>query len=272
MRRKEVEGAVRRTAQLFPERARDVILGENLYKHTREVTTIAEAAGPDGTVCDLGGGLGVNLLTLRALGHRGRLVLIDRFNEYDEANRMGPFSAADDSLRSHDIEIVAQDFWADARLPLDEGIAHTTTCFDVVEHLPGHPLRQLRELRRLLRPGGTCLISGPNSVSLMKRLRLLSGRHPYTPIEYWLEDPFFEHFREYSRDEYEELLRRSGFDDVASDATATITLCRARQGYHRRMLPATSPVRLALWGLAAVESVVPPLRHTVYAWGVKSET
>jgi SAM-dependent methyltransferase len=262
-----IRDALTHTACFFSARARETILCENFHKHAFEVRAIAAAAGADGTVCDLGGGLGVNLLTLRRLGHRGRLVLIDRFVEYDEQNRMGSAADAISILTSHNIEFLRQDFWVDVNLPLPDGVCNVTTCFDVVEHLPGHPLHQLRELHRLLRPGGTCILGGPNSVSLMKRLKLLFGMHPYTPLEAWLEDRFFEHFREYSRREYEELLRRAGFEAIASIPSAAVTLSRARKGFHRRPLAAASPVRLLLWGLAAAELAVPTLRHTIYAWG-----
>lgn len=266
----DVPDVLGRVADFFSPHARDTILCENLHKHTFEIGSIRQHAGAEGTVCDLGGGLGVNLLALRLLGHRGRLVLIDRFDEYDEDNRMGSWRSASEILRNHDIECIRQDFWAEPSLPLPEGCASVTTCFDVVEHLPGHPLRQLRELKRLLRPGGICMISGPNSISLMKRIKLAAGRHPYTPLSAWMDEPYYEHYREYSPGEYGELLRKAGFAEVESIASAVVTTCRARAGYHRRRLPITSPKRLALWGLATVETVVPSLRHMAYAWGTRA--
>jgi SAM-dependent methyltransferase len=263
----DLQTALTQTARALSPRACETVLCENFYKHILELRLIRDAVRPDGTVCDLGGGLGINLIALRRLGHRGRLLLIDRLDEYEDRNRMGSYADASALLVGHDIEIVRQDFWADATLPLPDSMADVTTCFDVVEHLPGHPLRQLRELHRVLRPAGTCIIGGPNSVSLMKRLKLMSGRHPYTTIEAWLTDPFYEHFREYSREEYMELLRRAAFEQVASAASAAVTPSRARAGFHRRRLPVASPIRLALWALAAAETALPPLRHTIYAWG-----
>jgi SAM-dependent methyltransferase len=262
-----IEQALTQTADFFSPRGRETILRENFYKHIFEVRRITNAAGMDGTVCDLGGGLGVNLLTLRLLGHRGRLILVDRFDEYDADNRMGSTTDATPLLVAHRIDYLQQDFWADAVLPLPDGVCDVTTCFDVVEHLPGHPLRQLRELRRLLRPAGMCMISGPNSVSLMKRLKLLAGRHPYTSLDAWLTTPFYDHFREYSRAEYEELLRRAGFEAIASRPSAAVSWTRARKRFHRRVVPALSPVRVALCAVAAVETAIPPLRHAIYAWG-----
>lgn len=262
--------AVEHTSRLFSPEAAETILCENMYKHRYEISAILAAADADATVCDLGAGPGVNLLTLRRLGHRGRLVLIDRFDEYVAGNRMGAWQQIIAVLENHDIEIVRKDFWADALLPLSDDSVAVATCFDVVEHLPGHPLRQLRELHRLLRPGGRCIISGPNGVSLMKRLKTLAGRYPYAPFEAWVSDSFYEHYREYEPAEYAELLRRVGFEHVAYHASADVTVCRAARGFHRRRLSALSPKRAALWGAAAVEVAFPSLRHTIYASGVKA--
>lgn len=269
--RSDIARALRTTAAGMSSSAAETVLNENYYKHLYEITAIVQAAGLDRTVCDLGGGPGVNLRALRVLGHTGRLVLIDRFQEYDETNRMGSRDDAVGAMRKHGIEVIAQDFWAQPALPVDDGTAAVTTCFDVVEHLPGHPLRQLRELQRILEPGGRCVISGPNGVSLMKRLKAAVGKYPYASLDAWLQDDFYEHFREYVRSEYEEILRRSGFEGVESRASADVTYSRATHGYWRYRRSAASPVRLLLWGMAAVETIAPGLRHAVYAWGTKPQ-
>ena len=268
-RRQDIFAAIARTAGAFAPAAAETILCENLHKHAFEVAAVQRAAGRDGVVYDLGGGVGVNLLVLRELGHRGRLVLIDSFDEYDDGNRMGSWASMLDTLQDHDVEVIRHNFWTDPALPLEAASASVATCFDVVEHLPGHPLQQLRELYRLLQPGGTCLISGPNGVSLMKRVKTLAGRYPYAPFEAWMSDTFYEHYREYAPAEYEELLRRSGFTAVRSRPSAAVTVCRARRGYHRRRLPLLSPLRAALWGVAAIETAMPGLRHTIYVSGTK---
>jgi SAM-dependent methyltransferase len=265
--RRAIDEALVRVAGRFPAIARDTILLQNRFKHIHEIGRIHASAGRDGAVCDLGGGLGVNLLALRELGCTGRFVIVDRFDDYDEGNHMGRADEAFPVLADGSIELVRRDFWRDWQLPLDTAAFQAATCFDVFEHLPGHPMRQLAELRRALVPGGTFIMSVPNGVSAMKRLRMLTGQYPYSPLPEWLKDRYIEHYREYTRGECAELLERAGFDDVQARLSSALTFSRARHRYHRGRLGAASPRLAALWGLALLETAVPSMRHSIYASG-----
>ena len=110
--------------------------------------------------------MGVNLLVLRTLGWRGSLVLVDRLTEYTAENRMGDAERALEQLRAADIDVHQLDIWPACRLPYPDGSFDVATTFDVIEHLPGHPLRQLVELRRVLKANGRCIVSAPNAASL----------------------------------------------------------------------------------------------------------
>ena len=63
-------------------------------------------------------------------------------------------------------------------LPFDEASFDRALCLDVLEHLPlGDQLPALRELHRVLVPGGELLLSVPNLAHLQSRLHfLLRGR------------------------------------------------------------------------------------------------
>jgi SAM-dependent methyltransferase len=267
--RNAVLDAVRDVARQFDSDARLTILCENIEKHVQEIQLIAEASpGLHGAVIDIGGGLGINLLVLRRLGWTGRLVLVDKLTEYVDGNRMGNSGRALELLREADIAVEQLDIWPDCTLPYADATFDVATTFDVIEHLPGHPLRQLTEMRRILKQDGRCIVGAPNATSLMKRLHLAGGRHPYMPFDEWLSDEYIYHYREYTEGEYRRLMDRAGYHDIQTRLSSAVTVARAKAHYHRRRHHALAPTSIALRLAAFVETIMPSLRHSVYSVGV----
>jgi len=265
--------AVRHVAGHFDAHARQTILCENIEKHIQEIALITDgASGLDGGVIDIGGGLGINLLVLRKLDWTGQLVLVDKLTEYDDDNRMGNSGRALELLRAANVTVQQIDIWPDVRLPYNSGTFDVATTFDVIEHLPGHPLRQLEEMRRVLKPGGRCVVGAPNATSLMKRLHLATGKHPYMPFDQWISDEYIYHYREYTESEYRTLMERAGYTNVQTILSNAVTVSRARAHYHRRVHHALAPVAIALRLAALVETALPNLRHSVYSVGAAAGT
>ena len=79
-------------------------------------------------------------------------------------------------------------------MPFEDGQFGTVVCTEVLEHVP-HPDVALREIRRVLHPGGVLIGSVP-AKSLIWRLRFLSSTCPH-------EEPFH---NEYTVDEVRRLL------------------------------------------------------------------
>jgi len=87
------------------------------------------------------------------------------------------------------------------RFPFAEASFDAALFLDVIEHL--HPrVAVLREIRRVLRPGGTLLVSGPNRDSSWRRRLREAGLFAYS-------DP--DHKIEYTRDEFVAELAAGGF-------------------------------------------------------------
>jgi 2-polyprenyl-3-methyl-5-hydroxy-6-metoxy-1,4-benzoquinol methylase len=84
------------------------------------------------------------------------------------------------------------------RLPFDDGFFDLVTSFQVIEHI-SNTARYLAEIRRVLKPGGTALLTTPNA-----HIRLEPGMKPWNEF----------HVREYTADELRELLQQT-FNDVA---------------------------------------------------------
>lgn len=262
--------ALRGVAADFGGAAQNTILLENWYKHLLELELIAAHLRKDGSLVDVGGGVGVNLLCLRALGYSGRLTLIDRFAEYDDRNRMGPQHTARTRLERARIEVLESDFWPALHIPSDDGSFDVATSFDVLEHLPGNPKQHLTEIKRVLAPGGAVIAGAPNAAGFMHRVDLaLRGRHPYAHFEDWMREPYYEHFREYTPAEYRAILERTGFSVVRQRLSSAVPRARARNRYHNRRHSWFSPTPYALYGIVAVEAMIPAMRHTVYTIGRK---
>jgi len=265
--------AIRSVADMFGPAARETILLDNFDKHRTEIDLIRHDSNADSAILDLGGGLGINLLCLRLQGHRGRLVLVDRLVEYDDLkdNRMGGSSLARENLRRHDIELSELDFWPQYSSGFADDTFDLVTSFCVIEHLPGSPSQQLKELARILRPGGHAIIGVPNATSLMKRVKLLFGVHPYAPFDEWTAPKYFGHFREYTAQECEVLLTTAGLRPGAVIHSAAVPRSRARNHYHRAKHSPLSATSLALALRYGIELAVPRLRHTIFVVATKEE-
>ena len=80
---------------------------------------------------------------------------------------------------------------------------------EVIEHLQGNPRLALRHLLACLKPGGRLLLTTPNLVRLINRVKLLIGRSAVPeigPPEWWGG-----HMREYTFPEINEMLVREGY-------------------------------------------------------------
>lgn len=79
-------------------------------------------------------------------------------------------------------------------LPYADGAFPTVVALEIIEHLEA-PARFLRELARVLAPGGVALVSTPNITSFTSKLRFLakSEFNLFYDIAERLNDPFYEH-------------------------------------------------------------------------------
>lgn len=91
---------------------------------------------------------------------------------------------------------------AEQALPFKAGQFHLVLLLDVIEHLHKR-VELLREIHRVLRPGGTLLVSAPNRDTSWKR-RLRAAGLPY------YSDP--DHKIEYTWDELQAELAAGGFE------------------------------------------------------------
>ena len=90
---------------------------------------------------------------------------------------------------------------------------------EIIEHLLNDPCKVIREIKRVLKPGGTLILTTPNVARLENIARLISGANIYDPYSGY--GPYGRHNREYNRHELVMLLQFEGFD-VAEHYTADV--------------------------------------------------
>ena len=90
---------------------------------------------------------------------------------------------------------------------------------EVYEHLREYPITALKEVHRILRPGGRLYFTTPNQAYLPKRLRLLMGRNVQTPLHDWICGlPIARHAREYTFAEIHQLMSEVHLSIVRSES------------------------------------------------------
>ena len=105
------------------------------------------------------------------------------------------------------------------RFPYDDGYFSTVLCCELIEHLPSDPMHMMGEINRILKPGGTLLLTTPNIASARAVSAILQGFHPMLFPAYIRPNPSGEtearHNREYSPREVKDLMENSGFEVTA---------------------------------------------------------
>ena len=92
----------------------------------------------------------------------------------------------------------------------------TVLCCELLEHLPSDPMHMMREINRILKPGGHLVLTTPNVASLRAISAILQGYHPaffpaYIRPRKEDEEAEARHNREYVPMEIQHLLTGSGF-------------------------------------------------------------
>ena len=100
-------------------------------------------------------------------------------------------------------------------LPFSDQCFDTVTMLAVLEHI-FDPYSIIREIRRVLRPGGTLIIDVPNVASVTNRARILLGRIPVTSHDSGWDGGHLHYFTKYALDHF---LQSEGFDVLGRRTT-----------------------------------------------------
>ena len=105
------------------------------------------------------------------------------------------------------------------KLPIEDNNNDLVILSEVIEHLPSSPVPILKEINRILKPGGYIYLTTPNALKLTFRLDTLKGKNPIPMFDdiISLETAQTWHWREYVPGECKILLERTGFDVIKTD-------------------------------------------------------
>jgi predicted SAM-dependent methyltransferase len=98
--------------------------------------------------------------------------------------------------------------------PYEDGEFDLVIFAEIIEHLLNDPCKVLREIKRVLKPSGTLILTTPNVARLENVTKMISGANIYDPYSGY--GPYGRHNREYTRAELTELLRFEGFETTES--------------------------------------------------------
>ncbi len=131
------------------------------------------------------------------------------------------------------------------KLSLPDAHFDTILCWETMEHFNFNPVVFVRELHRVLKPGGRVCITVPNKASFQNVAGLLFGRGEKALIDYYYsfenyvsggKKAFYGfHWREYTAPELSCLFSRAGFQ-IRTCGSFNAFQNRGRIGVGRRML------------------------------------
>lgn len=204
-------------------------------------------------VLDVGAGHGLLLSFLAELGHECHaLDVMDQPSSHPDTYGKG-------------ITFQVCNVEADP-IPYPDESFDAVVCCQVLEHFSHSHLPAVREMRRVLRPGGILEIDVPNVACFRNRFRLLRGKHitydyadhylHATPILYQGMSYYpLRHNREFAKSELELLLQAAGFQNYD---VSFLKSRRYREGIERVKSIGT-----------AVKDLIPSLRKSLMAFAYK---
>lgn len=98
------------------------------------------------------------------------------------------------------------------QLPSPDSTFDYVICSEVIEHMEIDPMFMLSEVNRVMKDGGTLIVTTPNVVSSRGLTKMLAGIEPYFYMQYHIPGNYHRHNYEYSVHSLSRVLQAAGFD------------------------------------------------------------
>lgn len=152
----------------------------------------------DRVLADIGG----SVFWLSGFAQRG-------YREIVAIGRGGGFYDAYEHPSSLTVSFAAADAELD-RFPIDDAYVDVVMCCELLEHFAGDPMHCFAEANRILKPGGTLIVTTPNVINSVHIVKLMLGQHPFSWSTF--TDSYADrHNREYTPREVQRLVEAAGF-------------------------------------------------------------
>ncbi len=166
-----------------------------------------EASGP---LLEIGANPYFNTLLMRRFRPALELTLVNYFGPGATSGRQSVaftgFDGVPDAVEFDFCNINIEE----SALPYEDAAFKYIVFCEVLEHMTHDPLRAVLELKRVLKPGATMILTTPNAARLENVAAFLEGRNMYDPFSAY--GPYGRHNREYTRHELHLLMNHCGFD------------------------------------------------------------
>jgi len=203
---------------------RSITAGGEKVRVLRYLLDHAPLNGEEPRLLDVGGQIGAFALYASKVGFRATAVDLELFTKVYAR-----------ILAEQGVDYPTCDVGAEP-LPFANDAFDAVTYLDVIEHHGFSPKRVLREIYRVLTPGGKLVISTPNHASIYNRVFLALGRSVNDNFQQYFEHSadsaiYLGHHREYTRKELRRALELTGFKvlecrAVEEDLSSLIFLLR----------------------------------------------
>lgn len=95
------------------------------------------------------------------------------------------------------------------RFPYEDNSFDVVLFCEIIEHLLSDPVHALTEIKRVLKPGGSLILTTPNVARLENAEKILAGQNIYDPYSGY--GPYGRHNREYTEKDLCNVLSENGF-------------------------------------------------------------
>lgn len=174
------------------------------------MSRLGEIATQGQVVVEAGASPGILTLLMQKLGYE--VTALDLAPDI-------PFTAKTEKndknlFKDFSIPVIKTDI-SNCPLPLKSGCADVVMMNETIEHFTEPPLFCIKEISRVLKPGGYLILTTPNVASLSNRIKLLAGINVYTEIDiYHKVSKYKLHNREYTMKDLEYLAAEAGLKTV----------------------------------------------------------